>query len=98
MLKRHKEYTGVVTSSKMDKTITVRIDYFRKDGLYGKRTRVSKKFHAHDENNIAKEGDFVTIFECRPISKLKHFALKEVIEPNKVNKPLLEEANDPTGI
>jgi small subunit ribosomal protein S17 len=78
MLKKHKEFTGIVVSDKMDKTITVRIDSYKKDPLYGKRVRVSTKLHAHDEKNEAHMGDTVTIFETRPISKLKKFCLKEI--------------------
>jgi small subunit ribosomal protein S17 len=74
-----KVYTGIVVSDKMDKTITVVVDTYKKSPLYGKRVKVSKKFHAHDEEGLAKIGDTVTIMETRPLSKLKRFRLLEVV-------------------
>ena len=73
----HKTFTGVVVSTKMDKTIVVSVDTYRKHRLYGKRVKSSTKFHAHDENK-AKLGDVVTIMETRPLSKTKHFVLVKV--------------------
>ena len=78
-----KVYIGTVVSDKMDKTITVAIDTYRKDRLYGKRVKTSTKFHAHDENNTAKLGDVVTIMETRPFSKTKRFALVKVEKSNE---------------
>jgi len=75
-----KIYTGVVSSVKMDKTITVVIDSYRVHPLYGKRVKVSKKLHAHDESNVAKLGDIVQIMETRPLSKTKRFRLLKVVE------------------
>ncbi|EIC5821967.1 TPA_asm: 30S ribosomal protein S17 [Listeria monocytogenes] len=77
---QRKVYTGRVVSDKMDKTITVVVETYKKHGLYGKRVKYSKKFKAHDENNIAKTGDVVRIFETRPLSATKHFRLLEVVE------------------
>ena len=74
-----KVYTGKVVSDKMDKTITVVVDTYKKHPLYGKRVKQSKKFHVHDEASVAKIGDTVTIIETRPISKLKRFRLLEVV-------------------
>jgi small subunit ribosomal protein S17 len=74
-----KIYTGTVVSDKMDKTITVVVDTYKMDPLYGKRVKVSKKFHAHDEEGLAGIGDTVTIMETRPLSKTKRFRLLEVI-------------------
>jgi len=74
-----KVYTGTVVSDKMDKTITVVVDTYKKSPLYGKRIKVSKKFHAHDEEGLAKVGDTVTIMETRPLSKIKRFRLLEVV-------------------
>lgn len=79
-----KVYTGTVVSDKMDKTITVAVDTYRKDRLYGKRVRQTAKFHAHDENNEAHTGDVVRIMETRPLSSSKHFRLLEIVE-KKVN-------------
>lgn len=67
--------SGVVVSDKADKTISVKIERKVKHPMYGKVIKRSTKVHAHDENNSAKVGDFVSIQECRPISKLKSFIL-----------------------
>lgn len=75
-----KSYTGRVVSDKMDKTITVVVETYKTDPLYGKRVKYSKKYKAHDENNTAKMNDVVSIMETRPISKDKRFRLVEVIE------------------
>ena len=72
--------TGRVVSDKMDKSITVMVERRVKHPVYGKFVRKSSKLHAHDENNECKEGDVVTIAECRPISKSKTWRLVEVIE------------------
>lgn len=77
-VKNKKLYTGKVVSDKMDKTITVVVETLRVDRIYGKSVKVSKKFHAHDENNVAKMGDIVTIAEHRPLSKTKKFILVSV--------------------
>ena len=75
-----KVYIGTVVSDKMDKTITVAIDTYRKDRLYGKRVKQTAKFHAHDENNEAQTGDVVKIMETRPLSATKKFRLIEIVE------------------
>ena len=75
-----KVYTGTVVSNKMDKTITVAIDSYKKDRLYGKRVKQTAKFHAHDENNEANVGDVVRIMETRPLSATKKFRLIEIVE------------------
>ena len=72
--------TGKVVSNKMDKSVTVLIERRVKHPVYGKYITRSTKLHAHDENNVCKEGDIVTIAECRPISKTKAWALVEVVE------------------
>jgi len=74
-----KVYTGIVVSDKMDKTITVVVDTYKKSPLYRKSIRVSKKFHVHDEEGLAGIGDTVTIIETRPMSKTKRFRLLEVV-------------------
>lgn len=71
---------GTVRSDKMDKGIVVSVQYYKPDARVGKYMRTFKKFHAHDENNVSKEGDFVEIQECRPISKTKTWRLVRVIE------------------
>jgi small subunit ribosomal protein S17 len=72
--------TGRVISDKMNKTITVLVERRVKHPVYGKFMRKSTKLHAHDEENECKEGDLVTIAECRPISKSKAWRLVEVVE------------------
>jgi len=77
---QRKEYIGRVVSDKMDKTISVLVETYKKDRLYGKRVKYSKKFKAHDEENKAKIGDVVKIMETRPLSKDKRFRLVEIVE------------------
>ena len=72
--------TGKVTSARMNKTITVVVERLVKHPLYGKYIRRTSKFKAHDEANVCKEGDVVSISECRPLSKTKFWRLVEVIE------------------
>ena len=69
-----------VVSDKTDKTITVLVETYKKDSLYGKRVKYSKKYAAHDEKNEAKVGDTVKIVETRPLSRTKHYRLVEVVE------------------
>jgi small subunit ribosomal protein S17 len=69
--------TGRVTSDKMDKTITVLVDRRVMHPLYKKFIRKSKKYAAHDEDNVCKTGDMVRIVECAPISKRKTWTLVE---------------------
>lgn len=77
---QRKVYTGRVVSDKMDKTITVVVETYKKHSLYGKRVKYSKKLKAHDEQNTAKVGDVVSIMETRPLSATKRFRLVEVVE------------------
>ena len=78
--KRTRELVGKVVSDKTDKTITVLVETYKKDKLYGKRVKYYKKYAAHDKNNEARIGDKVRIAETRPLSKTKHFRLVEVVE------------------
>jgi small subunit ribosomal protein S17 len=71
---------GKVVSDKMDKTIVVAVETYKKHDLYHKRIKYTKKFKAHDENNQAKIGDIVKIMETRPLSKDKRFRLVEIVE------------------
>jgi small subunit ribosomal protein S17 len=72
--------TGKVVSDKMDKTVTVLVERQIKHPMYGKYLRRSTKIKVHDEENACKQGDVVTIAECRPISKNKSWRLVEVVE------------------
>ncbi|MBX9783087.1 MAG: 30S ribosomal protein S17 [Chitinophagaceae bacterium] len=78
-----KTKTGVVTSSKMDKTITVAVERKVKHPIYGKFVKKTNKFHAHDEKNECGVGDTVKIMESRPLSKTKRWRLVEVVEKAK---------------
>ena len=82
-VKEKKTRIGLVTSNKMDKTITVSIERKIKHPIYGKFVKKTKKFMAHDEANTCNEGDLVKIMESRPLSRKKKWALVEVIERAK---------------
>ncbi|HEX8681359.1 MAG TPA: 30S ribosomal protein S17 [Ardenticatenaceae bacterium] len=85
MREQRKQLEGVVVSDKREKTITVRVERVTRHPLYGKVLRTSKKFHAHDENNEAQEGDRVRILESQPYSKTKKWILLEILErPERV--------------
>ena len=79
--KRHLRKTreGRVCSDKGDKTIVVMIERRVRHPLYGKEVRISKKVHAHDEENRAKIGDVVRVMETRPLSRLKRWRLVDII-------------------
>ena len=77
---RPKTRQGVVVSAKGDKTITVRIDVVQRHRRYRKILRHTVKLHAHDERNVAAEGDTVRIVECRPMSRTKRWRLTDVLE------------------
>jgi 30S ribosomal protein S17 len=79
MEKINRSFQGVVTSDKMDKTITVLVETHKKHAKYGKRVQYIKKYKAHDEENTAKVGDIVVIEETRPLSATKHFRLVKVV-------------------
>ncbi|MCU9594040.1 30S ribosomal protein S17 [Caldibacillus thermolactis] len=81
---QRKVYTGRVVSDKMDKTITVLVETYKKHPLYGKRVKYSKKYKAHDELNEAKIGDIVQIMETRPLSATKRFRLVKIVEKSVV--------------
>ncbi|MBK1694552.1 30S ribosomal protein S17 [Chromatium weissei] len=78
--KTNRTLEGRVTSSAMDKTVTVIIERKVKHPLYGKFMRRSTKIHAHDETNSCGEGDLVRVEQCRPLSKTKTWRLLEIIE------------------
>jgi small subunit ribosomal protein S17 len=78
-----KERIGVVSSNKMEKSITVAVKWKEKHPIYGKFVNKTKKFHAHDEKNECSIGDTVRIMETRPLSKTKRWRLVEIIEKAK---------------
>jgi small subunit ribosomal protein S17 len=81
--KSRKTRIGVVSSSKMMKTITVVVERKVKHPIYGKFLKKSSSFHAHDDQNSAGAGDVVRIMETRPLSKTKRWRLVEIIEKAK---------------
>ena len=78
-----KERIGIVTSDKMDKTITVAVERREKHPIYGKFVKKTSSFAAHDEKNDCGIGDTVKIMETRPLSKNKRWRLVEIIERAK---------------
>lgn len=81
--KLRKSLIGIVSSDKMEKTITVSVERKVKHPMYGKFIKKTKKFVAHDEKNECNEGDTVKIMETRPLSKRKTWRLVEIIERAK---------------
>ena len=71
---------GRVVSDKMDKTVTVLVERRVKHPMYDKIIVRSKKYHAHNEGNEAKQGDLVEIQECRPLSKSKSWSVSKLLE------------------
>lgn len=86
-----KTLTGIVTSNKADKTITITVTSRETHPIYGKQYSVNRKYTAHDEKNEANEGDKVTISEVRPISKTKSFTLVSIDEKSRGSIQLKEE-------
>jgi len=86
-----KTLTGIVTSDKRDKSITVTVTVRETHPIYKKQYTVSHKYQAHDEKNEANLGDKVTIVETRPISKTKSFKLQSIDEKARGTVELKEE-------
>lgn len=74
---------GVVSSNKMDNSVTVAVKWKEKHPIYGKFVNKTKKFHAHDENNECNEGDTVRIMETRPLSRTKRWRVIQIVERAK---------------
>jgi small subunit ribosomal protein S17 len=85
---RRKEVVGEVLSSRMQKTIVVKVTRKKSHPFYGRVVARNKKFYAHDEKNEAHAGDVVRIEETRPLSKLKRWKLKDIVR----KAPLVPEA------
>jgi small subunit ribosomal protein S17 len=77
------EITGVVVSDKMEKTVTVAVERQIRDALYGKTSKRTSTFLAHNEKNEAKMGDRVAIVEARPMSRRKRWVVTRVVEKAK---------------
>jgi len=78
-----KERKGVVVSDKQDKTITIAVERRTQHPKYKRVVKKTKKYKAHDEENVCNEGDIVRIMETRPLSKTKRWRLIEIIEKAK---------------
>ncbi len=81
---------GVVVSNKMDKTIVVEVETHKRHAKYQKRVKYSNKYYAHDEKNVAKVGDTVTIMASRPLSATKRFRLVSVDKKAQIDIKVLE--------
>lgn len=77
---RRRVVSGVVTSDRMDKGISVRVERLFKHPKYKKYIRRHSTYHAHDENNECRVGDTVELMECRPLSKLKRWRLVRIVQ------------------
>ena len=82
--------TGVVSSDKRDKTITVAVTSRETHPIYKKQFTITRKYTAHDEKNEAHEGDVVMIAETRPISKTKTWSLVKIVEKSRGKVELKE--------
>ena len=82
--KTKRTLTGIITSDKMDKTVTVLVERRVMHPVLGKVVRRSKKYHAHSENNEFKMGDTVMIEETRPVSKTKAWAVTKLLAKARV--------------
>jgi small subunit ribosomal protein S17 len=99
MASLEKLQTGIVVSTKMDKTVVVRIDRSKRHRLYGKTLRVTRRYKAHDEKNECNLGDIVKIAETRPLSRDKRWRVVEIVQrgdvaeiaPKEVGTTQLEE-------
>ena len=80
---KQKEFTAVVTSDKMQKTVVVRTMHLSRHQKYSKTIKLHNKFKAHDEKGIAHIGDTVSVIETRPLSKDKRFIVKAVLKKSE---------------
>src|SRR5579863_8934531 len=78
---RRQQKIGRVVSNKSDKTIVVVVESLKKHRIYKRTYKQTKRFHAHDEQNVCQIGDLVRIEESRPLSKLKRWRLIEIVKP-----------------
>ncbi|MBF8267603.1 MAG: rpsQ [Dehalococcoidia bacterium] len=88
---RRKTRVGRVLSNRMDKTVVVAVEWRQAHPLYHKLVKRVTKLHAHDEDNVCKVGDRVSIMETRPLSKTKRWRVTEVLSTGEVSEVLLEE-------
>lgn len=91
-----KSFTGVVTSTKANKTIVVSVASRKTHPIYKKQYSVTSSYMAHDESNQAKTGDTVIITECRPVSRHKRFSLDKVLAHAAITHDEPEPAEEDT--
>jgi small subunit ribosomal protein S17 len=84
MRPNQKTMVGVVVSDKMDKTVVVAVETLKRHRLYHKTIRRTKRYKAHDPNNVCRLGDVVRIVETRPLSKEKRWRVVEILEHHEV--------------
>ncbi|OLE09403.1 MAG: 30S ribosomal protein S17 [Ktedonobacter sp. 13_1_20CM_4_53_11] len=87
---RRQQRVGRVVSNKMNKTIVVVVETLKKHRIYKRTYKQTKRFQAHDEENICQIGDLVRIEECRPLTKMKRWRLIEIIKPSSGIVPVEE--------
>src|SRR6266702_6478730 len=87
---RRQQKVGRVVSNKMNKTIVVVVETLKKHRIYKRTYKQTKRFQAHDEENICQIGDLVRIEECSPLSKMKRWRLIEIIKPSSGIVPVEE--------
>jgi small subunit ribosomal protein S17 len=92
---RRNEKVGNVVSTKMQKTIVVEVEMRKAHPKYKRIVKSNKKFYAHDEQNSARVGDVVRIRESRPLSKLKRWALEEIVRRSSLAQ--IEDAATPAA-
>lgn len=92
-----KTLIGEVVSTKMAKTIVVEVRRQKAHPFYKRVVARSKKFYAHDENGTARLGDYVQIEESRPLSKLKRWTLKDIVQRAKLVSGEAVSAEEPTA-
>jgi small subunit ribosomal protein S17 len=89
---QRKQLIGQVVSTKMAKTIVVEVHRQKAHPLYRRVVKRTKKFYAHDEQQTARTGDFVRIEECRPLSRLKRWMLKDIVKRSALAATGIEES------
>jgi small subunit ribosomal protein S17 len=87
---RRQQKIGRVVSNKMDKTIVVVVESLKKHRIYKRTYKQTKRFKAHDEENVCQIGDMVRIEESRPLSKTKRWRLVEIVKPGSGIVPVEE--------
>lgn len=85
-----RQFTGIVVSDKMQKTVVVEVEKIKRHPLYKKTYKVKKKYHAHDEKEECKVGDLVLIEESRPISKTKRWRVIKIIKKHGADEDKTE--------